>query len=78
MFSILAPDGTLGLRLPKAAIEDFLLRYQTNLREAYGIVQKEYVVVPDALLKNTAELQPYFQQSYDYVKGLKPKPTKKG
>lgn len=77
MFSILSPEGALGLRLPKEAREDFLARYNTHLREAYGIVQKEYVVVPDELFRNTAELKPFFRISYDYVQSLKPKPGKK-
>jgi len=38
---------------------------------------KEYVTVPDSLLKDTKTLQQYFQLSYEYVKSLKPKPTKK-
>lgn len=77
MFSILSPDGKLGLRLPKAAREDFLTRYNTHLREAFGIIQKEYVEVPDEVFKNTAELKVFFRMSYDYVNALKPKPTKK-
>ena len=46
-----------------------------SLSVQYGIVQKEYVEVPDALLGKTAELKKYFAVSYDYVSGLKPKPT---
>jgi hypothetical protein len=38
---------------------------------------KEYVEVPDALLRKTKDLQPYFEASYAYVGSLKPKPTKK-
>ncbi len=38
---------------------------------------KEYVAVPDALLKKTRELQKYLELSYAYAKTLKPKPTKK-
>lgn len=77
MFSNLNPDGTLGLRLPSAAIQDFLKKYKTSLVEAYGTTRKEYVVVPDTLLKNTKELKPYFSMSFEYVNSLKPKPTKK-
>jgi hypothetical protein len=77
MFSILSPDGSLGLRLPKEARESFLTRHNAHLREAFGIVQKEYVVVPDELFKNTQELKPFFHISYDYVKSLKPKPRQK-
>jgi hypothetical protein len=77
MFSNFNPDGTLGLRLPAEEIEAFLKKYKTTLVSAYGIVRKEYVVVPDSLLKNTKELQPYFKKSFDYVNSLKPKATKK-
>ena len=78
MFSYLSKDGALNLRLPKDAIEPFLTKYKTKLCEAYGITQKEYVMVPDSLLKNTAELKKHFATSYNYVSSLKPKPTKKG
>jgi len=78
MFSYLTADGSLALRLPKDLREAFLTKYQTKLVEAYGIVQKEYVTVPDELLKKTDELTLYFAASYEYVKSLKPKPTKKG
>ena len=45
--------------------------------KAYGTIMKEYVAVPDALLKNTKELQKYLELSYEYVKTLKPKPSKR-
>lgn len=77
MFSLLA-DGEISLRLPQPARDEFLAKYKTNLREAYGIVLKEYVVVPDKLLKSTRELSKYFALSYGYVGSLKPKPAKKG
>ena len=38
---------------------------------------KEYVAVPDELLKKPAELKKYFDLSYEYAKTLKPKPTTK-
>jgi len=77
MFSFIAKDGTFGLRLPESARESFLKKYKTKLCEAYGIVLKEYVLVPDNLFKNTKELKPYFDMSFDYIKSLKPKPTTK-
>ena len=43
----------------------------------YGAVMKEYVEVPDALLKKTTELQKIFDKSYEYAQSLKPKATKK-
>jgi TfoX/Sxy family transcriptional regulator of competence genes len=38
---------------------------------------KEYVAVPEGLLKNTKELKKYLDFSYEYAKTLKPKPAKK-
>jgi hypothetical protein len=77
MFSYLHPSGSLALRLPKDEREKFLREYKTTLFEAYGVVQKEYVTVPDALLKNTKELEKYFVMSCRYVQTLKPKPSRK-
>jgi hypothetical protein len=77
MSSYLHPRGAMALRLPAGLREEFLTAHGTTLFEAYGIVQKEYVTVPDALLADTAALRPYFQASADYVSGLRPKPTKR-
>ena len=77
MFSNFNPDGTLGLRLPPDEIEAFLKKYKTTLVAAYGIVRKEYVVVPDKLLENTKKLKPYFDMSFKYVSSLKPNAAKK-
>ena len=73
MFSLLDKDGVLSLRLPKAEREAFIEKYGTQLSVQYGRVRQEYVDVPQSLLENTDELQPYFQISYDYVGSLKPK-----
>jgi hypothetical protein len=77
MFSYLADSETLVLRLPAAERSAFLERYATRLHEAYGIVQKEYVDVPDALFADTEQLRPYFALSHAYVASLKPKPTRR-
>ena len=77
MYSYLSKDGFLALRLSPAGREAFLEKYKTTLVYAYGIIQKEYVTVPDSLLKNIDELKPYFDLSYQYVSSLKPKPTTK-
>lgn len=78
MFSYLNEHGSLALRLPKQERDRFLEKYGTTLFEAYGIVMKEYVTVPESLLENTQELQPYLELSYQYICSLKPKPSKKG
>ena len=77
MFTLLHQSRTLAIRLPEDKREEFLKKYRTPLFEAYGAVMKEYVTVPDSLLKNTKELRKYLEASYQYAQTLKPKPTKK-
>jgi hypothetical protein len=77
MFSYLHPSGLLALRLPPGAREEFLEKYKSKLFEAYGVIQKEYVTVPDSLLEKTEELAPYFAMSWEYCKTLKPKKSAK-
>lgn len=77
MFTFLSEAGVLAIRLPKEEREAFLKKYATTLMESHGAVMKEYVAVPDTLLKNTKELKRYLDISYEYVKTLKPKPQKK-
>jgi hypothetical protein len=76
MFSYFSKDGRLALRLPRDMREEFLRKYKTKLFDAYGIVQAEYVDVPEALLAKTAELKKFFDASYQYASALKPKPAK--
>jgi len=76
MFTLLH-QSALAIRLPEDKREEFLRKYKTTLFKAYGMVMKEYVAVPDALLKRTKELQKYLEFSYEYAKTLRPKPTKK-
>lgn len=77
MSSYLHARGEVALRLAPADRAEFLARYDTTLFEAYGVVQKEYVAVPPALLGDLAALAPYFRKSHDYVAAMKPKPTRK-
>jgi hypothetical protein len=73
MFSFLAPDGTLALRLPDDDRAAFLEKYDTTLIEQHGRVLKEYVAVPPALLGRLEELKPYFELSCRHVSSLRPK-----
>jgi len=77
MFTHMDTNGSLAIRLPEKEIAAFIKKYKTKLQESYGVTRKEYVVVPDSLLKKTAELKTYFDMSYAYVKTLKAKPTTK-
>jgi hypothetical protein len=78
MFTLLnPPNGDLAIRLSPEEREKFIKKYKTKLFEAYGVVMKEYVHVPDSLLPKTKELAKYLELSYEYATTLKPKPSKK-
>src|SRR5947199_4871405 len=63
MFTLLHQSRTLAIRLPEGERVSFLKKHKAKLFEAYGTVMKEYVEVPDSLLKNTAELKKYLAAS---------------
>ena len=73
MFSYFEKDATFGLRLPEKEKEAFLEKYKTTLFVSYGIVKKDFVLVPDTLLMNFKEFKPYFDISFNYVASLKAK-----
>ena len=77
MFSQLTKAGAVGLRMGKAEREAFMAEFDSGLLESYGTTLKEYVAVPADLLADPERLLPYLEQSYAYVKTLKPKPTKR-
>ncbi len=75
MFSYMSKEGKLELRLPPEERATFLKKYNAKLCTAYGVVQPEYVEVPDSLLGSTRQLKKWFDASYEYVASLKPKPS---
>lgn len=77
MFSFIAKEGYVAIRLTAEDREKFIEKYNTEIAVSYGAVMKEYVVIPDSLLKDTNLLAVYLKQSLVYIKTLKPKPTKK-
>lgn len=77
MFTFLSASGSLALRLPSEKREEFMARYKTSLFVAHGEVLKEYVEVPEKFFKNTVELLPYLDLSYEYAQRLKPKTPRK-
>jgi hypothetical protein len=73
MFTYLDQTGVLGMRLPKDEVEAFLNYYKTSLFVSYGAVKKDWVTVPETLLKDTKVLKKYLAMSYAHTKTLKPK-----
>ena len=77
MFSFIAKEGYLAIRLPKDKQEQFFKHYSAEPAISYGAVMREYVRVPDSMIHNTDLLSEYLKISLEYIKTLKPKPSKK-
>jgi hypothetical protein len=77
MFSFLAADGTLALRLNVPDREAFVAEHGAVPHVAHGKPLAEYVAVPDPLIDDPVALSPWFVRSLAYVSSLKPKPTTK-
>ncbi len=73
MFTYLDQTGTLGMRLAHEEAEAFIKKYNSAPFESYGVIKKDWVTVPAALLKNTKELKKYLDLSLEHVRTLKPK-----
>lgn len=77
MFTFISKDGELSIRLPEIEREQFIKKYKTRLSVQHGVIMKEFVVVPESLLKKLQELETYLDLSFNYTKTLKSKATKK-
>jgi hypothetical protein len=77
MTSYLTGTGSLVLRLSPDDRARFLDEHATTLHTAYGIVQKEFVDVPDDVFEDTAAIAPWFAAGLDWIATLKPKATKR-
>lgn len=75
MSSFMTEEGKLALRLSEDGRAIFMRKYKSQLTEQHGRVMKEYVTVPDSLLRKTEEFQKAFRASIVYVASLKSKPT---
>ena len=77
MYSFVAKEGYVGIRLSKEDFEEFIAKYEAKQAISYGAKMHGYVHVPDAVLQRTDELSEYMRRSHEHAKTLKPKPTKK-
>jgi TfoX/Sxy family transcriptional regulator of competence genes len=76
MFSFLAGDGTIALRLGADERRAFMDAHAAQLFETHGTVMKEYVSVPAELIREPDTLATWFAASYRHARSLKPKPTR--
>ena len=78
MFSQLNKAAEIGIRLPKEAAAKFIAQHPgSGPFLSYGAVMRDYVLVPDDLLKDDQAMVAYLEESFAYVSSLPPNPGKK-
>ncbi|MEM0941854.1 MAG: hypothetical protein AAF600_14085 [Bacteroidota bacterium] len=77
MYSFVAKEGYVAIRLAEKDKEDFMKKYDAGPAISYGATMRGYVHVPDKVLIQTDELKQYLLKSHEFAKTLKPKLTKK-
>lgn len=77
MFSFIAPEGFLALRLSKEDKKKYNESINSSDVIQYNSVMNGYVEITDEIFKDMDRVKVYFEQSLDFVRSLKLKPTKK-
>ncbi len=77
MFSFVAGDGVLCIRLSEARKKEFNGEHGQGDVIQYGAVMRGYVAVSYKLLGDAVALKALFAEAVEHVLGLKPKPTKR-
>ncbi|MEO9510616.1 MAG: TfoX/Sxy family protein [Flavobacteriaceae bacterium] len=73
MFSLLNKKGELGIRLSKEDTTEFDEEYGAKPFISYGATMRNYVLIPETLLKDKEALTKYLQKGYEYAMSLPPK-----
>ena len=65
--------GKIGIWWPTNEAQKLKEKYNTTGFKSYGALMKDYVLIPEELLKNTELMISYFSRSFKYVKSHEPK-----
>jgi hypothetical protein len=78
MYSFLDKAGACAIRLGMADLEAFLAEFRAaNYVHESGVVMRDYVPLPPAVLADTAKAATWLARSLGHVAKLKPKPTRR-
>lgn len=77
MFSFLAAEGTMALRLSDELADEFRSTYESGDVIQHNATMRGYSSVPSELLTDTATLSVWFDRSWQWIGTLPAKSTKK-
>ncbi len=70
MFSQVNKEGELGIRLSKENTYEFDKTFGAKPFKSYGATMREYVLIPESLLKDKKKLGEYLKKGFEYVMSL--------
>lgn len=73
MFSLLNKAGEIGIRFSREVQKNYMEKYDTGSFKSYGAVMQGYILIPEKMLEDGAEMAVLLNESYDYVMSLEPK-----
>ena len=73
MFSLLNKAGEIGIRFSKEVQKKYIEEFDSSIYKSYNSIMHGYVLIPERMLKDIANVAKYLDQSYDYVLSLEPK-----
>ena len=77
MFSLVNKEGDIGIRLPPKEGKAFMAQHNTTKFMSHGATMRDYVLIPDELLKDPDFVSSVLTEGHQYVLSLPAKPTKK-
>ena len=73
MFSLFNKSGEVGIRFSETRKKELIEVLETSIYHSYGAVMKGYILIPEALLKDSDFVVQLLNESFDYVMTLDPK-----
>lgn len=73
MFSQLNKDGEIGIRFSKEDQKPLIQELNSDYFRSYGAVMQGYVVMPESVIQDTAQLVKYLNLGHEYVLSPEPK-----
>jgi len=77
MFSFVDKENELSLRLPKEVQTELIENQGGRFSYQYGAKMNGYAILPKNILDDEKRMKELFRISFEYIKSLKPKPTKR-
>ena len=77
MFSFLDKNNEFSFRFSEPEKKTLMEKYGAKESIQYNSVMRGYIVVPEEIENDFDKLSDLFHKSFEYIKTLKPKPSKK-